>query len=119
MLLNWLRDEKNQRLLAWIAPLVAAGWTLFVYLTPSSTPANPPVPVESTPLPPNALEKSGSTQNVVTGSVQDNAEIDIQQKIANIDPANPSTHTQTRSSGQNAQVGEIKDRAKVTIRQEQ
>ena len=119
MILNWLRDEKNQRLLAWIAPLVAAGWTLFVYLTPSSPPANLPAPVESTPLPPNVLEKSGSTQNVATGSVQGDAEIDIQQKIANTGPANPSTHTQTGRTGQNAQVGEIKDRAKVTIRQEQ
>ena len=119
MLLNWLRDEKNQRLLPWITALVVAGWTLFVYLAPSSTPANPPAPVESTPLPPNVLEKSASTQNVKTGSVQGDAEVDIQQKIANTGRANPSPHTQTGNTGQNAQVGEIKDRAKVTISQEQ
>lgn len=119
MLLNWLRDEKNQRLLPWITALVVAGWTLYVYLTPSSPPANPPAPVESTPLPPNVLEKSGSTQNVETGSVQGDAEIDIQQKIANPGPANLSPPTQTGSTGQSVQAGEIKDRAKVTVRQEQ
>ncbi len=50
MLLNWLRDEKNQRLLAWMTAAAVVGWTLFVYVKPP----HPVAPAAVTMFPLNA-----------------------------------------------------------------
>lgn len=106
LLTEWLRDKKNLTLLDWIKPLVFAGWTLLVYVL---TPSVPVAPSLSNSAPAHPLS-SGPSQHAEIGTVQDKAEVDIQQKIIN---------TQSTEAEQSTKAGAIKDSAKVTIKQEQ
>lgn len=119
MSLGWLRDEKNQRLLAWITAAAGAGWALFVYFNPPGPPAGPAAPVETSTLPPNAAGQSKSTQNIEIGSVRGDAELDAKQKKTNPKATDSSTSGQTGDTPQNTTIGVIDDRAKVTIEQQQ
>lgn len=115
MLLNWLRDEKNQRLLAWMTAAAVAGWTLFVYVKPPHRVA----PAAVTMFPLNAAAQPENSQKVATGAVQDQVQVEIVQKKTSATATDAPTPERAGNTAQSAQVGDIKDRAKVTIRQEQ
>ena len=79
MLLNWLRNEKNQRLLAWIAAPLAAGWLLCACFYSLSALANPAVPVPAPTLPSNATAQPENTLHAEPDSARDSAEVDVKR----------------------------------------
>lgn len=106
MALNWLRDEKNQRLLAWITAAAIGSWTLFVYFNPSApseaaTPAN---------------VGHGAAQATAIDSIRGQAVVNIQQKQST--PA-PTDTSPARGAAQETRIGVIGETANVTIGQEQ
>ena len=104
MVLKWLRDNKNQLLLAWITALVAGAWTVFVYLFP-------PISPDSTQTPTRPAQLPGTGQHTDIQHIGGKGDVSITQQSTPDPTSAPAV--------QSAIVGEIKDEAKVVIRQEQ